>query len=78
MVEIASSTAVWQQGGLPVVPSRWVLIRDPLNRFALQALLSTDPTQDPVRIVGWFVRRWQVEVTFQETRAHLGIETQRQ
>lgn len=25
----------------------------------------------------WFVRRWQVEVTFQEARAHLGVETQR-
>ncbi len=31
-----------------------------------------------MQIVSWFVRRWQVEVTFQETRAHLGIETQRQ
>jgi predicted DNA-binding transcriptional regulator YafY len=24
------------------------------------------------------VQRWQVEATFQETRAHLGVETQRQ
>ncbi len=24
------------------------------------------------------MRRWSVEVTFQETRAHLGVETQRQ
>jgi hypothetical protein len=29
-------------------------------------------------IVKWFVLRWQVEVTFQEARAHLGLETQRQ
>jgi hypothetical protein len=34
--------------------------------------------RDPVQIVGWFVRRWQVEVTFQEARTHLGLETQRQ
>jgi hypothetical protein len=60
------------------VPIRWVLIRDPLNRFAPQALLCTDPARDPARIGGWFVRRWQVEVTFQEARAHLGVETQRQ
>ncbi|MBM1175628.1 hypothetical protein JQC81_32730, partial [Microvirga arabica] len=77
-IEITSATAVWQHGGLLVVPIRWVLIRDPLNRFAPQALLCTDPTRDPAQIVRWFVRRWQVEVTFQEARSHLGIETQRQ
>jgi hypothetical protein len=77
-IEIISATAVWQHGGLLVVPIRWVLIRDPRNRFAPQALLCTDPTRDPAQIVGWFVRRWQVEVTFQEARSHLGIETQRQ
>ena len=26
----------------------------------------------------WFVRRWTMEVTFEEARAHLGMETQRQ
>lgn len=77
-IEIASATAVWHHGGLPVVPIRWVLIRDPENRFEPQALLCTDPARDPTQIVTWFVRRWQVEVTFQEARAHLGVETQRQ
>jgi len=32
----------------------------------------------PLQIVKWFVLRWRVEVTFQEARAHLGVETQRQ
>ena len=77
-IEIASATAVWRHGGLPVVPIRWVLIRDPENRFAPQALLCTDLARDPAQIVAWFVRRWSVEVTFQEARAHLGVETQRQ
>ena len=77
-VEIASATAVWRHGGLPVVPIRWVLVRDPEHRFQPQALLCTDPARDPGQIVSWFVRRWCVEVTFQETRAHLGVETQRQ
>ena len=63
---------------MPVVPIRWVLIRDPENRFQPQALLCTDVSQAPAQIVSWFVRRWCVEVTFQETRAHLGVETQRQ
>jgi hypothetical protein len=41
-------------------------------------LLSTDVTLTPIQIVTWFVQRWQVEVTFQEVRTHLGVETQRQ
>jgi hypothetical protein len=77
-IEVASATAVWRHAGLPVVPIRWVLIRDPEHRFAPQALLCTDLARDPAQIVAWFVRRWQVEVTFQEARAHLGVETQRQ
>lgn len=33
---------------------------------------------EPADIIACFVRRWQVEVTFAEMRAHLGMETQRQ
>ncbi len=77
-VEIASATAVWYSTGLPAVPIRWVLIRDPEGGFKTQALLCTDLDADPERIVRWFVMRWQLEVTFQEARRHLGFETQRQ
>jgi hypothetical protein len=77
-IALASATAVWHRDGLPVVPLRWVLIRDPHDAFAPQALLCTDTDRDPALIVAWFVRRWSVEVTFQEARAHLGVETQRQ
>jgi hypothetical protein len=77
-VEIVSDTAVWYHGGLPPVPIRWVLIRDPKGRFEAQALLSTDVTASAEQIVEWFVLRWQLEVTFHESRTHLGVETQRQ
>jgi hypothetical protein len=77
-VELATGTAVWYQGGRPVLPIRWVLVRDPTGRFDPQALLCTDPTLSPAQIVGYYVRRWQVEVTFAEARRHLGVETQRQ
>ena len=77
-VEIASATAVWYSTGLPAVPIRWVLICDPERGFKTQALLCTDLSADPERIVRWFVMRWQLEVTFQEARRHLGFETQRQ
>ena len=77
-VEFISHTAVWYHSGKPPVPIRWVTIRDPKHEFDPQALLCTDPAVAPIQIVEWFVLRWQVEVTFQETRAHLGVETQRQ
>jgi hypothetical protein len=78
LVEVATGTAVWYHGGLPPVALRWVLLRDPAGEFEPQALLATDPTTTAGQIIGWFVLRWPVEVTFQEARAHLGIETQRQ
>jgi DDE superfamily endonuclease len=78
VVEVCSATAVWRHAGLPVVPIRWVLLRDPQGRFDPQALLCTEPESDPLQVVRWFVRRWQVEVTFREARDHLGVETQRQ
>jgi len=77
-VELATGTAIWYHTGLPIVPLRWILIRDPQAKFTTQALLCTDLTAAPAQIVEWFVLRWQLEVTFQEARAHLGIETQRQ
>src|ERR671916_766078 len=78
VVEIHSGTATWRHAGMPVVPIRWVLLRDPSHRFDPQALLCTDAAQDPLQVVRWFVQRWQVEVTFREVRDHLGVETQRQ
>ena len=78
VVEIASDTALWYHPGLPPVPLRWVLVRDPLDKFDPQALLCTDREVAPEQILAWFVLRWQLEVTFQEVRAHLGVETQRQ
>lgn len=77
-IEVSTNTAVWRHGGMPVVPIRWVLVRDPAGRFEPQALLCTDLAQDPVQVLRWFVQRWQVEVTFREVRDHLGAETQRQ
>jgi len=77
-LELASQTALWYHHGKPPVPIRWVLVRDPDGELDTQALLCTDQTVAPVQILQWFVLRWQLEVTYQELRAHLGVETQRQ
>lgn len=77
-IEFTSNTAVWYHSGKAPVPIRWILIRDPLGEFEPQALLCTDLDVAPLQVLQWFMRRWQLEVTFQEVRAHLGVETQRQ
>ena len=78
VVELVSGTCVWYHTAMPAVPIRWVLVRDPLGKFDTQTLLSTKLEVEPQQILEWFVLRWTVEVTFEEVRAHLGVETQRQ
>jgi hypothetical protein len=77
-VEVATDTAVWSHAGKPPVPIRWGLIRDPDQGFEPQAFLSTDLDHTPEQMLTWCIRRWTMEVTFEEARAHLGLETQRQ
>jgi hypothetical protein len=77
-MQMASACAVWFHVGKQALPIRWVLVRDPQGDYAPVGLLSTDPLSEPLSIVTWFVQRWQLEVTFQEARRHLGVETQRQ
>lgn len=77
-LEVATATALWYHSGKPAVPRRWVLLRDPEAKRAPVALLSTDFELSAELIITYFARRWAVEVTLQETRAHLGVETQRQ
>ena len=77
-LEILSGQALWYRAGAGAKPIRWVLVRDPECVRDPQAFFSTDIDMDPARIIAIFVRRWQIETTFQEARAHLGVETQRQ
>jgi hypothetical protein len=78
LVEIVSGEALWYHSGVIPVPIRWVLIRDPAEKFEPLALMSTDRSLAPGKIVEYYVRRWPVEVTFEETNAHLGLPGQRQ
>ena len=68
------------------MPAFWVLVRGPQGEFTPQASRSTGPSADPAQMREWFVLRWQREITsyqvrgrlFQEVRAHLGEDAQRQ
>lgn len=77
-IQVTDGRAVWFHIGKEAVPVRWVIARDPSEKFETQALLCTNLEAEPQQIVEWFIKRWQVEVTFEESRRHLGIETNRQ
>ena len=77
-MELATGTALWHRAGNAPRPIRWVLLRDPAGQTPPTALGCTDPPAEATPLVGRFVARWSIEVTFEEARAHLGVETQRQ
>lgn len=78
LIEYTTSTALWYTPSHDPLPIRWVLVRDPLGGFNPTAFFTTDQEADPIQILDWFIMRWGLEVTFEEARAHLGMETQRQ
>ena len=75
---VFSRTALWYTPRLPPVEIRFVMVCDPEGKLRMEAFFCTDLPATPVQILPWVVRRWSVEVTFEEARAHRGFETQRQ
>ena len=78
VLELATGTALWYHPGFEPLPIRWVLSRDPQGKLEPRAWFSTEPSDTAPAIVAEFILRWPLETTFEEARAHLGIETQRQ
>ena len=78
VVRVLSNVCLWYTPGEPPVALRWLLIVDPTGETDPMAVFSTDLDLPVATIIARFVRRWNVEVTFEETRRHLGMETQRQ
>lgn len=74
---VYSHVALWYTPGLPPVAIRSVLVADPEGKLRMAAFFCTDIEATPAPILAWAVRRWSVEVTFPEARAHLGLATPR-
>ena len=77
-LQMLSGTALWYTPGCAPLPIRWILVHDPAGQLRDQAFLCTEQTATPEQILQWVIMRWNIEVTFEEVRAHLGVETQRQ
>ncbi len=77
-LEFRSGQVIRYRTGNRAKAIRWTLVRDPEGRRDPQAFFCTNPDLDPAQIIAIFVRRWQIEVTVQETGAHPGVETRHQ
>ena len=77
-VSYITNTALWGANEFDPVPFRWVLVIDLEGRLSPLPLMSTDPMLSAERIIELYIDRWNIEVTFEEVREHLGVETQRQ
>ena len=77
-IEYISFVCLSYHAGCAPVTLRIVLVKTPGGKNEAETFFSTNTTLTPTQIVRYFVLRWNIEVTFEETRAHLGIETQRQ
>lgn len=77
-IQFATGCSLWYRRGLDPVAIRWVLVRCPDHSFLPTALFCSDQHVCAKRIILCFIARWNIEVTFEEMRAYLGFETQRQ
>lgn len=76
-VEMIWKTALWYQPGHDPVPVRWVFVRyrNEKGERKEECFFSTNPQMRPKQIVEHYVTRWNIETTFEEVRAHVGLET---
>jgi hypothetical protein len=77
VVAVATGTGHWYKAGKGLVPVRWVFVRDVTGTHRDEYFFTTDAALSPEAAVGHYAWRWNIETTFQEARAHLGLETTR-
>ena len=84
-VEWVSGVSLWYTPRHDPVRLRWVLVRyeehqtrPGRKQVQAAAFFCTEIKVSALQRLAWFIGRWNIEVTFEEVRAHLGFETQRQ
>jgi hypothetical protein len=74
-VDTLTDTGHWNRDGRGLVPLRWVFVRDVSGTHRDEYFFTTDPSLSVEQIIGYYCGRWNIETTFQEARAHLGLES---
>jgi hypothetical protein len=78
-VRHVNEQALWyDKHGCTVTPIRWVcVLGNPKQNLQDAFFFSSDPAMTAAQIIAFYARRWNIEVTFEESRALLGLETTR-
>jgi hypothetical protein len=76
-VEVVTGSGWWYKSGRPLVPVRWVFVRDRTGTHRDEYFFTTDVTMSPTGVIETYTGRWNIETTFQEARLYLGVETTR-
>ncbi len=72
-----TGTSHWYKGGEGLVAVRWAFVEDLTGTHRDEYFFTTDVTLTPKQIIEAYTGRWAIEVTFEETREHVGLETTR-
>jgi Archaeal putative transposase ISC1217 len=76
-VEVVTGIGHWYKAGAGLVAVRWVYVHDVTGTHRDDYLYSTDLLLTAQQIIEAYTGRWNIETTFQEMRAYLGLETTR-
>jgi hypothetical protein len=76
-VEVVCGTAQWYRAGQPLVAVLWVWVHDCTGTHRDEYFFTTDVTWSATAVIETYTGRWNLETTFQEMRAYLGLETTR-
>jgi hypothetical protein len=76
-VEVVTGTGHWYKSGEGLVEVLWLFVHDLTGTHRDEYFFTTDVTQTAKQVIETFTGRWSIEVTFQEVRAYLGVETTR-
>jgi hypothetical protein len=76
-VEVVTGTGHWYQAGTGLVAVLWVWVRDGTGTHRDEYFFTTDVRWTATQVIETYTGRWNLETTFQEMRAALGLETTR-
>jgi DDE superfamily endonuclease/Archaeal putative transposase ISC1217 len=76
-VELVSGVGRWYRHGEGLIPVRWVFVHDRTGTHRDEYFFTTDQAMAPEAVIAAYTGRWNIETTFAELRAFLGLETTR-
>jgi hypothetical protein len=76
-VAVVTGTGHWYKAGEGLVAVRWVYVQDLTGTHRDEYFYSTDVTMTAQQIIEEYTGRWNIETTFEDSRAYLGLESTR-